>query len=300
VVLITWFLPLRLAASCRVFGLASISAFGVASNSEFVVASDSRFVVASDSGFGVASDSGFGVASDSGFGEDLTNDSDMGELFPDVSFLNEWSSDELLQNTDVFLEPTNALPGQDTHVECTQAITDTNPDENLFFYLMDSTNTGDINGNQDQTFNQECLSMADASGNIPVILVENTADSMFLNDGWAVNENFDISPEQNSHMEMQENEAVSNMKRADNRHRKGPRPLSKDQFKDEKMFKNAKRCRDYRTNKKSTVEVEMTELEKLEVKNTNLKNREDNLKESVTKIKKLYVKMISEGRIKFC
>jgi len=277
-----WFPLLRLAASCSVFGLAS--------NSEFGVASSSGFGVALDSGFAVASNNGFGVAL-----EDLTNDPDMGELFPDVPFLNQWSSDELLLNTDMLLEP-SISPVQDNHIEYTQAVTETNPDENLFLYLMDSSNSEDLDVNQDQTLDQQYLPLAEASGNIPVIFDNNTADGIFINNGMDLY----MEPELTSPMEMQENRAVSTITKADNRHRKGPRPLSKDQFKDEKMFKNAKRCREYRTNKKSTVKVEMTELEKLEAQNTLLKKKEGNLKEKVAKIKMQYVKLISEGRIKFC
>ena len=45
---------------------------------------------------------------------------------------------------------------------------------------------------------------------------------------------------------------------------------------------------------------EMTELEKLEARNNELKLKEQALKDRVKKLKYTYIKLISEGSIEFC
>jgi len=92
-----------------------------------------------------------------------------------------------------------------------------------------------------------------------------------------------------------------NKKRLSNsRHKKGPVPLSLDEIEDEQNKKNIIRCREYRNKKNSAVLDEMTELEKLQETNRELKHKEQMLRDKVKNIKDLYIKLIGEGRIKFC
>eukprot|EP00092_Neocalanus_flemingeri_P070680 GFUD01086776.1.p1 GENE.GFUD01086776.1~~GFUD01086776.1.p1 ORF type:complete len:228 (-),score=77.12 GFUD01086776.1:140-742(-) len=91
-----------------------------------------------------------------------------------------------------------------------------------------------------------------------------------------------------------------NKKKTVNRHRKGPKPLSLDELDDEEKKKNIIRCREYRCKKTSDVIEEMTELEMLEDKNKELKLQEQEVKDKVIKMKSIYIKLISEGRVKFC
>jgi len=91
----------------------------------------------------------------------------------------------------------------------------------------------------------------------------------------------------------------TNKKKTINRHRKGPIPLCLDEM-DEEKKKNVTRCREYRCKKKDAVLEEMSELEMLEQKNKNLKKQEQEVKDKVKRFKAMYIKMISEGRIKFC
>lgn len=85
-----------------------------------------------------------------------------------------------------------------------------------------------------------------------------------------------------------------------NRHKKGPIPLILDDIEDEENVKNIIRCREYRNKKNEAVIDEMTELEQLEEKNRELKHKEQMLKDKVKRIKDMYIKLIGEGRIKFC
>lgn len=101
-------------------------------------------------------------------------------------------------------------------------------------------------------------------------------------------------PQQSRNIEM-----PGNKKKQYNRHKKGPKQLSKNEVKDEGKWKNVERCRDYRSMKKLTTAEEIAELDKLEEMNVNLKEEEDERKERVSKMKDMYLKLIHEGTIKF-
>lgn len=86
------------------------------------------------------------------------------------------------------------------------------------------------------------------------------------------------------------------------KYKKGPKPLTlenNDDGKEEKK-KNIMRCREYRCKKNEIILEEMTELEKLEARNNELKLKEQALMDRVKKLKDTYIKLISEGSIEFC
>lgn len=84
------------------------------------------------------------------------------------------------------------------------------------------------------------------------------------------------------------------------KYKKGPKPMNLDKIEDEDKKKNIIRCREYRCKKTETVLEEMTELEMLEERNEDLKIQEQAVKDKVKKMKDTYIKLISEGRVKFC
>lgn len=84
------------------------------------------------------------------------------------------------------------------------------------------------------------------------------------------------------------------------KYKKGPKPLTLENIDDEEKKKNIIRCREYRCKKNEIILEEMTELEKLEARNNELKLKEQALKDKVKKLKDTYIKLISEGTIKFC
>jgi len=84
------------------------------------------------------------------------------------------------------------------------------------------------------------------------------------------------------------------------KYRRGPTPMSLDKIDDEEKKRNILRCREYRNKKNEVILEEMTELEKLEAKNIELKQEEQALRDKVKKFKDTYLKLISEGRIRFC
>jgi len=84
------------------------------------------------------------------------------------------------------------------------------------------------------------------------------------------------------------------------KYRRGPTPMSLEKIDNEEKRKNILRCREYRFKKNEIILEEMTELEKLEARNIELKQKEQALKDKVKKFKDTYLKLISEGRIRFC
>jgi len=89
-------------------------------------------------------------------------------------------------------------------------------------------------------------------------------------------------------------------RRKPQKYRRGPTPMSLDKIDDEEKKRNILRCREYRNKKNEVILEEMTELEKLEAKNIELKQEEQALRDKVKKFKDTYLKLISEGRIRFC
>lgn len=84
------------------------------------------------------------------------------------------------------------------------------------------------------------------------------------------------------------------------RHKRGQKPMCLKQIKDEVHKKNIVRCREYRVKKNENILEELTELELLEKKNKELREKEIALRERVQKLKNSYIKLISEGRVRFC
>ena len=84
------------------------------------------------------------------------------------------------------------------------------------------------------------------------------------------------------------------------KYKKGPKPLTLENNDDEEKKKNIMRCREYRCKKNEIILEEMTELEKLEARNNELKLKEQALMDRVKKLKDTYIKLISEGSIEFC
>jgi len=290
--------------------------------------------VASDSGFGESWDSVFketldslfedldGVfseASDSGFGVALETDSCDGDFFTDNQYTIEVPIDQVFFDTNIIQEDAATThiiqDGTETHsilINKDQNLNDPNaptedfdPDTNLFLYLNDQSGAGglDIASWQEQPTDQQYITTQDVS---QVVLVDNSINAMEMTEPFGCVEYLDqtllLSSDGNNQLmelDMHYNNKSANKKKLDNRHKKGPKPLPKQAFKDEEKWKNVKRCRDYRKNKTKTVTVEKTELELLEAQNLELKIEEESLKERVTRMKGMYIKLINEGRIKF-
>lgn len=309
----------RLLASDSEFGVASDSGFGEVSDSVFKETLDSLFGVASDTGFSVASDSGFSEASDSEFGVSLETDSCMRDIWTDNLYTNEVPIDQVFFETNMIQEDTlethiiqdgtethSILINKDQNLNGPNAPTeDFDPDTNLYLFLNDQSGASslDLALCQEQPADQQYITTQDVS---QVVLVDNSINAMEMNDPFGYVEYLDqtlLLPsdanDQLMDMGMNFNKKSTNKKKPDNRHKKGPKPLPKEAIKDEEKWKNVKRCRDYRKNKTNKVTVEKTELEILEAQNLELKMEEETLKERVTRMKGMYIKLISEGRIRF-
>jgi len=87
--------------------------------------------------------------------------------------------------------------------------------------------------------------------------------------------------------------------RTKKRHTKGPVQLPLEQIPEENR-NNVIRCREYRKNKTVKLEAGMEELERLEARNLELRRKEERMKEKLDRAQTAYLKLISEGRIKFC
>jgi len=282
----------------------------VASDFGFGETLDNVFQEALDKLFAEGVNSEFG-ASGSGFGVPLETDSCMDDLFSTNLYNNEMLDDQLLFETNIILDSTlesNDItgskviqidPDQNSN-DSTALSTELNefdPESNLLLFLNDKTKQACLNlaGKQKQTVEEEHYTPQS------IFMDDNSTNSVDMDEQLAFVEYVDealLFGEEVETMEMDTGK-TPNRKRFDNRHRKGPKQLSKDEIKDEDTWKNVKRCRDYRKNKTHKITAEKTELEKLEDRNSELKMKEKHLKEKVTKMKNLYIKLISDGRIKF-
>jgi len=286
----------------------------VASDFGFGETLDNVFQETLDKLFAEGVNSEFG-ASGSGFGVPLETDSCMDDLFSTNLYNNEMPDDQLLFETNIILDSTlesnfnqyditgskviQIDPDQNSN-DSTALSTEQNefdPDTNLLLFLNDKTKQACLNlaGKQEQTVEEEHYTPQS------IFMEDNSTNSVDMDEQLAFVEYVDeaiLFGEEVETMEMDTGK-TPNRKRSDNRHRKGPKQLSKDEIKDEDTWKNVKRCRDYRKNRTHKITVEKTELEKLEDQNSELKMQEKHLKEKVTKMKNLYIKLISDGRIKF-
>jgi len=287
--------------------------------------------VASDFGFGETLDNVFqetlnelfveGInsefgASGSGFGVPLETDSCMDDLFSNNLYNNEMPDDQLLFETNIILDSTlesnfnqydisgsKAIqidPDQNSN-DSTALSTELNefdPDTNLLLFLNQQQNKQaclNLSGKQEQTVDEEKYTPQN------IFMDDDSTNSVDMDEHLAFVEYVDETLLFGEEVETMEIGAgqTPNRKRSDNRHRKGPKQLSKDEIIDEDTWKNVKRCRDYRKNRTHKITLEKTELEKLEELNSELKMKEKHLKEKVTKMKNMYIKLISDGRIKF-
>jgi hypothetical protein len=82
------------------------------------------------------------------------------------------------------------------------------------------------------------------------------------------------------------------------RHTKGPIQQPLEQLPEENR-KNVVRCREYRKTKSTKTATEMEELEVLDARNKELQEKEQMMKDKLVKMQGAYLKLISEGRIKF-
>eukprot|EP00092_Neocalanus_flemingeri_P009359 GFUD01010072.1.p1 GENE.GFUD01010072.1~~GFUD01010072.1.p1 ORF type:complete len:236 (+),score=62.19 GFUD01010072.1:228-935(+) len=235
----------------------------------------------------------------------------MMELFTDFQFSTDWPAEDLFHETNIDKNVyTETFSDQNSLGSNASSDDEFSPDENLFCYLMDDASESAIfensTANQAQTSELERIPMEiqHLSGDTPDIFVDS---AMELNKAVDYIEHLDLSTlqtfggnEQAIPMDVLVDKTSSNNNKTDNRHRKGPKPLLKEELVATGKWKNVKRCRDYRSNKKATETVEMTELEKLRAKNSSLKGKELDLKEKVKKAKEIYIKLINEGQIKFC
>lgn len=94
--------------------------------------------------------------------------------------------------------------------------------------------------------------------------------------------------------EVKEKSAAGGMK-----HRRGQIRMKPTEMKDETHKKNVSRCRDYRVNKKAKDVDQVAELTQLEEVNNMLRMEEEQLREKLEKAKKIYLELITTGRIKF-
>jgi len=88
-------------------------------------------------------------------------------------------------------------------------------------------------------------------------------------------------------------------KRHEVKHRRGQTRIGEDEIKDEEHKKNVERCRQYRDNIKEKELSQMSELDKLEMENARLAQKEKNMRETLERVKKVYLDLIVKGRVKF-
>jgi len=266
--------------------------------------------------FGEPANSGFG-ASDSGFGVAMETDSCMGELFSNNLYNNEMPDEQLLFESDIILDSTlesnlnqYGITGSKTiqieldqnSINSCQELNELDPDTDLFLYLNDHSDQACLNlaAHNHQIVDEEHIVTQSTSS--PTFMVPDGINTIGIDEQLGCMGYIDhkiLFSEEVESME-QSTEQTSNKEKLNKKYRKGPRPLAKEEVKDEKKWKNVKRCRDYRKNKTKKIVVEKTELEKLEDINFELTNKEKRLEEKVTKMKNMYFKLIREGRIKFC
>merc|ERR1712227_356172 len=88
-------------------------------------------------------------------------------------------------------------------------------------------------------------------------------------------------------------------KRHEVKHRRGQTRIQEHEIVDEEHKKNVERCRKYRDNLKEKEFSQMTELDKLEMENARLVQKEKNMREALERVKTVYLDLIVKGRVKF-
>jgi len=286
----------------------------VASSSEFGDSLDNLVNKTLTELFGEPVNSGFG-ASDSGFGVAMETDSCMGELFSNNLYNNEMPDEQLLFESDIILDSTlesnlnqYGITGSKTQIEPDQnsnnsceELNELDPDTNLFLFLNDHSDQACLNlaAHNHQIVDEEHIVTQNISSQI--CMVPDGINTIGIDEQLGCMGYMDhkILFSEEVESEEQSTEQTSNKEKLNKKYRKGPRPLTREEIKDDKNWKNVKRCRDYRKNKTKKIVVEKTELEKLEDLNFELTEKEKKLKEKVTRMKNMYFKLIREGRIRF-
>lgn len=82
------------------------------------------------------------------------------------------------------------------------------------------------------------------------------------------------------------------------RHKLGPKPAKLEELPKENIS-NVKRCREYRKNKNIKLSMEEDELKQLEERNAELREKEKEMVEKLSRAQGSYIRLIREGRIKF-
>lgn len=88
-------------------------------------------------------------------------------------------------------------------------------------------------------------------------------------------------------------------KRHEVKHRRGQTRIQEHELVNEDHKKNVERCRQYRDNLKEKELNQTTELDKLEMENARLVQKEKNMRETLERVKKAYLDLIVKGRVKF-
>lgn len=83
------------------------------------------------------------------------------------------------------------------------------------------------------------------------------------------------------------------------KHTSGPKPQPLEKLPPQNID-NVLRCREYRSNKNKKLAQEMDELEMLEARNRELREKEEKITEKLAQAQAAYLRLIKEGRVKYC
>lgn len=207
----------------------------------------------------------------------------------DILDLDKEKTDSLLNTTQDNYEPVDYV--QEFHVE---NILDT---DGLSFKLI----TEEINGDTDFTLEDSSNTWEDLTSK----LIDEERDPTWHPQDYelekvAVFDNKDLHEALFPAEDRSSSKRRKPQPRKPQKYKRGPTPMSLDKIDDEEKKKNIIRCREYRCKKNEIILEEMTELEKLEARNNELKQKEQALKDKVKKLKDTYIKLISEGTVRFC
>jgi len=131
-------------------------------------------------------------------------------------------------------------------------------------------------------------------GDIEIDLLDSNLDSVLLG-------TFESVPQMLNALSSDKNTPNEEQPKADKvrkRHRKGPKRQELENIPAENRS-NVERCRVYRQNKKEKELDYQDELMALESRNDELVKKEQRMKDELVRLKEAYLKLISEGRIKF-
>ena len=179
----------------------------------------------------------------------------------DLFFNNEMPDDQLLFATDIILDSTlesnlnqyGITGSKHTKVELDQnyneskaELNELDPDANLFLYLNDHSDQACINlaaAHKEKTEMEEQTTTQHISTSsfISSVGINDQIGDMDLNQIDYMDQSI-LFAQEAEYVET-ETDQMNNMRGPDNRHRKGPSQLSKEDIKDDSKWKNVKRCR---------------------------------------------------------